>query len=118
MENRLKILRMLSTTGNSTWKIGKSDTYIKAVSAKINTLPSEVFDGFYIDDAQTKKISTVDFALMTYDMEPANRNNLMELYGIHADTINEILAIADEIAEIKDNEQTLKPDVESESIEF
>ncbi len=114
MENRLKILKMLSTTSNSSWKIGKSDTYIKAVSAKMGTLPAEVFNGFYIDDAKTKKISTVDFALMTYDMAPADRKNLMELYGIHSDTISEILAVADEIAQIVDVDTDKKP----EPVEF
>ncbi|MBQ8298713.1 MAG: hypothetical protein IJX99_02420 [Clostridia bacterium] len=114
MENRLKILKMLSTTSDSSWKIGKSDTYINAVSAKISALPAEVFNGFYIDDAKTKKISTVDFALMTYDMAPADKNSLMELYGIHSDTISEILTIADEIAGIVDVETNNEP----EPVEF
>ena len=114
LENRLKVLKMLSTTSDSSWKIGKSDTYIKAVSAKMSALPAGVFDGFYIDDAKTKKISTVDFALMTYDMAPADRKSLMELYGIHSDTISEILTVADEIAEIVDIEANTEP----EPVEF
>ena len=98
---------MLSTTSDSSWKIGKSDTYIKAVSAKMSALPAGVFDGFYIDDAKTKKISTVDFALMTYDMAPADRKSLMELYGIHSDTISEILNVANEIAAVDDEDPTI-----------
>lgn len=99
-DNRLKILRMLSNIGQTDWKIGKSDNFIKNVSAKIETLPTGVFDKFSIDANGDKKISVVDFALMTYEMSDSDKNSLMSLYEIDSSTINGILSTADEIAEI------------------
>ena len=99
-DNRLKVLRMLSNANQSDWKIGKSDDFIKAVSNKIGTLPASVFDGFSIDANGNKKISVVDFALMTYEMSDFDKNSLMSLYEIDSTTIKRILNAADEIAEI------------------
>lgn len=99
-DNRLKVLRMLSNANQSDWKIGKSDDFIKAVSNKIGTLPASVFDSFSIDANGDKKISVVDFTLMTYEMSDFDKNSLMSLYDIDSGTIKSILSTADEIAEI------------------
>lgn len=99
-DNRLKVLKMLSTTNQSGWKVGKSSELINAVSAKINTLPPDVFTKFSINSNGSKKISIVDFALMTYEMSAADRTALMGLYKIDSNTIRNILSTADEIAEI------------------
>lgn len=110
-DNRLKVLRMLSTANQSDWKIGKSTEYISAVSSKINTLPASVFSNFSINADGSKKISIVDFALMTYEMSDADRNALMGLYEIDSDTIRNILNTADEIAEIME-EQSIPAAIE------
>ena len=99
-DNRLKVLKMLSNASQSDWKIGKSDDFIRAVSNKIGMLPTSVFDSFSIDANGNKKISVVDFALMTYEMSDADKNSLMSLYDIDSGTIKNILSTADEIAEI------------------
>ena len=99
-DNRLKVLIMLSNASQSDWKIGKSDDFIKAVSNKIGTLPASVFDSFSIDANGDKKISIVDFTLMTYEMSDADKNSLMSLYDIDSGSIKSILSAADEIAEI------------------
>ena len=99
-DNRLKVLRMLSNVNQSDWKVGKSDDFIKAVSSKIGMLPAGVFDSFSIDANGDKKISIVDFALMTYEMSDVDKNSLMSLYDIDSSTIKSILNAADEIAEI------------------
>lgn len=99
-DNRLKVLRMLSNASQSDWKIGRSDDFIKAVSSKIDMLPAGVFDSFSIDANGDKKISVVDFALMTYEMNDADKNSLMSLYDIDSSTIKSIFNIADEITEI------------------
>ena len=99
-DNRLKVLRMLSNASQSDWKVGKSDDFIRAVSNKIGMLPTGVFDSFNIDAIGNKKISVVDFALMTYEMSDADKNSLMSLYEIDSSTIKNILNTADEIAEI------------------
>lgn len=99
-DNRLNVLRMLSSVSKSDWKIGKSDDFIKAVSSKIGMLPAGVFDSFSIDANGDKKISVVDFALMTYEMSDVDKNSLMSLYDIDSGTIKSILNAADEIAEI------------------
>ena len=99
-DNRLKVLRMLSNASQSDWKVGKSDDFINAVSSKIGMLPAGVFDSFSIDANGDKKISVVDFALMTYEMSDADKNSLMNLYDIDSSTIKSILNAADEIAEI------------------
>ena len=99
-DNRLKVLRMLSNASQSDWKVGKSDDFIKNVSGKISMLPASVFESFSIDANGDKKISVVDFALMTYKMNDIDKNSLMNLYDIDSDTIKSILSAADEIAEI------------------
>lgn len=99
-DNRLKVLRMLSSVSQSDWKIGKSDDFINAVSSKIGMLPAGVFDSFSINANGDKKISVVDFALMTYEMSDNDKNALMSLYDIDSSTIKSILSAADEIAEI------------------
>ena len=116
-DNRLKVLRMLSTASQSDWKIGKSDEFINAVSSKINTLPANVFSNFSINADGDKKISIVDFALMTYEMSDADRNTLMGLYEIDSETIRNILNTADEIAEIME-EQTIPVIIEDKSDDF
>ncbi len=103
-DNRLKVLRMLSTASQSDWKVGKSNEFISAVSSKINTLPANVFSNFCINADGDKKISIVDFALMTYEMSDADRNTLMGLYEIDSETIRNILNTADEIAEIMEEQ--------------
>ena len=103
MDGRLVGLNMLSNFKNSDWKIGKSDFYINSISSKVSTLPEHVFNHFYISDTSSKQISVVDFALMTYDMGITERNRLMELYGIEADTISEILQTADDISTFLDS---------------
>ena len=102
--NRLKVLRMLSTASQSDWKIGKSADLVNAVSAKINSLPANVFNSFSINADNDKKISIVDFALMTYEMSDADRNTLMGVYDIDSETIRNILSTADEIAEIMEEQ--------------
>ena len=99
-DNRLKVLRMLSNVNQSDWKVGKSDNFVKAVSGKISMLPAGVFDSFSIDANGDKKISVVDFALMTYEMSDNDKNALMSLYDIDSSTIKSILSEADDISEI------------------
>ena len=99
-DNRLKVLRMLSNVNQSDWKVGKSDNFVRAVSGKISMLPAGVFDSFSIDANGDKKISVVDFALMTYEMNDSDKNSLMSLYDIDSGIIKNILNTADEIAEI------------------
>ena len=89
-DNRLKVLRMLSTANHSDWKIGKSSELINAISAKINSLPVDVFANFSISADGNKKISVVDFALMTYEMSDNDRSTLMGLYEIDSETIQNI----------------------------
>lgn len=114
-DNRLKVLRMLSTANQSSWKVGKSSEVISAVSSKINTLPANVFSGFSINADGSKKISVVDFALMTYEMSDADRNTLMGLYNIDSETIKSILRTADEIAEIMEEQSIPLINKEKES---
>ena len=110
-DNRLKVLRMLSTASHSDWKIGKSSDFVNSVSAKINTLPANVFSCFSINPDNDKKISIVDFALMTYEMNDSDKNTLMDLYEIDSETIRNILNTADEIAEIME-EQSIPVTIE------
>ena len=112
-DNRLKVLKMLSTASQSDWKIGKSSDFVNAVSAKINTLPASVFSNFSINANGDKKISIVDFALMTYEMTEADRNALMGLYEIDSETIKNILSTADEIAELMEEQTIPQPEVYS-----
>lgn len=112
-DNRLKVLRMLSTASQSDWKVGKSTDFVNAVSAKINTLPANVFNSFCITPDSDKKISIVDFALMTYEMNDADKNTLMGLYEIDSETIRNILNTADEIAEIME-EQSIPVTIEED----
>ena len=112
-DNRLKVLRMLSTASQSDWKVGKSTDFVNAVSAKINTLPANVFNSFSINPNSDKKISIVDFALMTYEMNDTDKNTLMGLYEIDSETIRNILNTADEIAEIME-EQSIPVTIEED----
>ena len=114
-DNRLKVLRMLSSANKSDWKIGKSNDFIRNVSSKIGTLPADVFDKFSIDANGDKKISIVDFALMTYEMSDSDKNSLMSLYEIDSRTINDILRTADEIAEIFESQV---PVIENKNDDF
>ena len=95
---RYKALSILSNLSDSNWKIGKTDSYINTISSMLTTLPSGVFDTFAIDDSGNKKISTVEFALMTYEMAQEQRKALMETYNISTDTMKRIFQVADEIA--------------------
>lgn len=117
-DNRLKVLRMLSTANQSDWKVGKSNEFVNAVSAKINTLPASVFSNFSINADGDKKISVVDFALMTYEMNDADRNALMGLYEIDSETIRNILNTADEIAEIMEEQSIPHSINENKSDDF
>lgn len=117
-DNRLKVLRMLSTASQSDWKVGKSNEFVNAVSAKINTLPASVFSNFSINADGDKKISVVDFALMTYEMNDADRNALMGLYEIDSETIRNILNTADEIAEIMEEQSIPHSINENKSDDF
>lgn len=101
MDNAKKILSMISKITDSSWKIGKSDKYINVVSSKLSNIPQDAFSNFFIDEQCTKKISTVEFALLTYDMNSENKEKLMESYGINTNLVNSILTIAREIEQIE-----------------
>lgn len=103
MDKRLDALKLLSSTSGK-WKIGMPDSCIAKITKQISYLPAGVFDGFFIDQEEEKKISTVDFALMTYDMSENARMDLMNLYGIHPATVNAIFHVADEIANVIEKE--------------
>lgn len=102
MDKRLIGLKMLSSFKNSEWKIGQSDFYINSITSRVAVLPAHIFNNFYINNDSSRPISTVDFALMTYDMGSFEKNRLMELYDIDASTIDEILKAADDISEFLD----------------
>ncbi len=99
MDKTYKGLKILSSLKNNKWKIGKTDAYINTIFSKVSALPPHVFDGFSLTTSQDKKISTVDFALMTYNMSPENQERLMTAYSIDAATLSNILKVADEIGE-------------------
>lgn len=105
MDMKLKVLRILSNMKDRNWKIGQTDEYINAFTSRITSLPQNVFDTFPINADPSKKISTVDFVLMTYDMRVEDRENLMQVYGIEHKTVATILRIADEIADTIEFEQ-------------
>lgn len=98
-EKRFIGLKMLAGISGNAWKIGQSSSYIRTITANVSTLPPEVFDSFPINGDSSKKISTVDFALMTYDMNVDQKKSLMEMYGISPDTIANILKVADKLAD-------------------
>lgn len=99
MDRTYKGLKMLSRLGNSKWKIGKTDAYINNIFSKVSALPQHVFDGFCLAKSNDKKISTVDFALMTYDLPLESKEQLMDAYSIDTSTLSTILKVADEIGE-------------------
>lgn len=100
MNNIQRALQILANCGDRDWKVGKTDSYIKSVSSKIDALPSSVFDKFFIGTDSSRKISTVDFVLMTYDMSSADKKSLMDMYDIDQETVTSILTAADEIVEL------------------
>ena len=95
---RYQALSILSSLNNNNWKIGKTISYVNTINSLLTTLPSNVFEKFPIDEGGNKKISTVEFALMTYEMAPEQRNALMEMYDISSDTMKKIFKVADDIA--------------------
>lgn len=104
MDKRLNALRLLSNT-SGTWKIGMDDAFISKISNKISMLPSDVYHEFCINHNPDKKISTIDFALMTYDMPEADRLSLMKSFNISPSTIDAILHTADDIVNIIEKEK-------------
>lgn len=118
MDKRLIGLNMLSNFKNNDWKIGKPDFYINSISSKVAALPEHVFNHFYISENSSKQISVVDFALMTYDMGNTDKSRLMELYDIDADTIDKILAVADDISDFLDSISEEKDAQTTKSADF
>ena len=108
MDKKQKALKILSDYTNSNWKIGKSDFDINSISARVSALPTGVFDYFYINTEEKKQISTVDFALMTYDMSEENRLSLMHTYGIKPSDVEAIYSAMNDIADILDQHQEIE----------
>lgn len=109
---RYKALSVLSNLNNSNWKIGKTTDYVNTINSLLATLPSEVFKPFPIDESGNTKISTVEFALITYKMAPERRKFLMENYNISTDTMKKIFKVADDIASY--SYETLLQDIDEE----
>lgn len=99
MDEKLKILKILANIGDSKWQIGKTDSFISAVNTCASSLPSSVFEKFKLNADPSKKISVVDFVLLTYNMRKEDKENLMEVYGIDHKTIVSILKAASNIAQ-------------------
>ena len=108
MKSTIKALKFLANSADSSWKVGKSDSYIKTISSKISNIPPSAFDSFYIDNENQKPISTIDFAVMTYDMSPEDTVSLMNMYSVNKNTLQSVLNIADEIAELMADGQERK----------